>query len=123
MSEEELQNETDFYLKLMCLLYVDVVNQLGTLLNVENTEKEKLIKQEELVNYYQNAVEFLTEIEDCIVTMRDLMESVNISEVHEAIEFFIVSYKFNIDNSLQGILGDFIVFSVFIINVFDFIVF
>ncbi|GJQ87930.1 hypothetical protein Trydic_g1193 [Trypoxylus dichotomus] len=100
----EHANEGEFLLKIIHNFYFDVYNQLLTLTNKDSESSTHLSKQQELVSYYEDAVKFLKVLESAIEPMRDLLESVNISEMHEAVDFFVATYKFDIDNALQGIL-------------------
>ncbi|KAI4467731.1 condensin [Holotrichia oblita] len=98
------QNEGEFLLKLIHNFYLDIASQLLSLADTDREDVKNLNKQQELVDYYEDVVKFLKVLETSIQPMRDLLESVNISEMHEAIDFFIATYKFDIDDSLQGIL-------------------
>lgn len=92
-------------MKLIHNFYLDVASQLLSLTDTDSEDVRQLNKQQELIDYYEDVVKFLKVLETSIQPMRDLLESVNISEMHEAVDFFIATYKFDIDDSLQGILG------------------
>lgn len=101
-----MQHETkaEFFMKLIHNFYLDF-QQLLHLTAGDNEGVQNLNKQQELVNYYEDVVNFLKVLEKALQPMKDLLESVNISDMQDAVDFFIVTYKFNIDNALQGILG------------------
>lgn len=93
-------------MKLLRNFFLDVHNQLMSLMDTDDENIQNLNKQQDLVKYYEDAVKFLEVLAKSMVPMRDLLDSVNISEMQEAVDFFIVTFKFSIDNALEGILGN-----------------
>ncbi|XP_050308987.1 condensin complex subunit 1-like [Anthonomus grandis grandis] len=57
----------------------------------------------EQIAYYTEAIKFVEMVEKSVVEMVDLLESTTISDMHEAIEFFIAAYRFKLDNAHIGI--------------------
>ncbi|KRT80717.1 HEAT domain-containing protein, partial [Oryctes borbonicus] len=90
-------DERELLMKVIRNFHLNIFNQLLSLTNRE--DGAHLSKQQELVDYYGDAVKFLKVLESAIEPMRDLLDSVNISEMQEAVEFFVATYKFNIDNA------------------------
>ncbi|KAK5637917.1 hypothetical protein RI129_012212 [Pyrocoelia pectoralis] len=71
---------------------------------VSEDDLNKLVALESSVEYLTHTAGFLQLIDSAIKPMSDLLESVTISDMQEAIEFFVTAYKFNINNALFGVL-------------------
>ncbi|XP_066159014.1 condensin complex subunit 1 [Euwallacea fornicatus] len=69
----------------------------------EDFQKFEVLQKK--VEYLQEAVIFLTILDDAIHLMRDLLETTCISDMHEAVAFFIAAYQFGLDNAKIGIMA------------------
>jgi condensin complex subunit 1 len=60
-------------------------------------------KQQILVKYLSDCVKFTEQIQIAIPLVSDLLLSRNISDVQEAIEFFVSAYKFGVQDAITGV--------------------
>jgi len=86
------------YLQLMYCFYLNI----GGIIN-----DNKLENVNSKVGFLENAIEFLQLINQAIKKMKELLVSVSINDMHEAVEFFNIAYQFDINNVEDGILGTF----------------
>ncbi|KAJ8939307.1 hypothetical protein NQ314_011165 [Rhamnusium bicolor] len=111
--ENNEQDETELYLLILRSVFINVnklIEELKTG-NMQGTYKmteddfKKMEVLETAVDFLQDCVAFLKLIDSAIVPMTELLETTAIGDMHEAIEFFISAYQFNIDNASVGILA------------------
>ncbi|KAL3271523.1 hypothetical protein HHI36_022001 [Cryptolaemus montrouzieri] len=55
-------------------------------------------------DFLKDTVTFLKLLDSALEKMVELLETTTVGDMHEAIEFFITAYKFNIDRSMLGIV-------------------
>lgn len=84
------------------------MEQIGNkeMLNITKEDFERFSLLEKEVEFLQECVDFLKLIDSAIDKMVELLETTSISDMHEAIEFFVAVYQFNIDRASTGILGE-----------------
>lgn len=102
--------DLDLYLTILHSIFFDVSNVLEQIGSKEfsNVSKEDLEKFSTLtteVEFLQRCVAFLKLIDSAIDKMIELLETTSISDMQEAIDFFVAAYQFNIDRASTGILG------------------
>lgn len=66
---------------------------------------DKLNTMNKHIDFLKDCVKFLNEIDRAIDLMVDLLETTSVSDMQEAIQFFIAAYQFQIDRSEVGILS------------------
>ncbi|KAB0791130.1 hypothetical protein PPYR_02930 [Photinus pyralis] len=71
---------------------------------VTESDLAQLVALETSVEFLTRTADFLRLIDSAIKPMSDLLESASVSDMQEAIEFFVTAYKFNINNALFGVL-------------------
>ncbi|KAK4878019.1 hypothetical protein RN001_010525 [Aquatica leii] len=105
LDKEELAS---LFVTLIRMIFTDLTFGTGSLMASENvaseTELNQLVALENAVEYLSKAVGFMELIDSAIKPMSDLLESVSIGDMQEAIEFFVAAYKFNINNAVYGVL-------------------
>lgn len=74
-------------------------------LNISEEDLAKFSELETEVAFLQQCVDFLKLMDAAIDKMVELLETTSISDMQEAIEFFVVACQFNIDRASTGILG------------------
>lgn len=87
-----------FYLELMRSFYLDI----GGIIKDHALEKVN-----SKVGFLEDTIEFLQLINQAVKMMKELLVSVSINDMHEAVEFYNVAYQFDINNVEDGILGMF----------------
>lgn len=96
-----------------------IIEEIGNkqFLSVTQEDLAKLSELEMDVEFLKQCVGFLKLIDSAIDKMVELLETPSISDMHEAIQFFVAAYQFNIDRASTGILGnlDFVKFTLMII--------
>lgn len=113
LSYREVNSETedlDLYLTILHSIFFDVSKLMqqyenNELLNISKDDFEKLSTLETEVDFLKQCVGFLKLIDSAIDKMVELLETTSISDMQEAIHFFIAAYQFNIDRASIGILG------------------
>lgn len=73
-----------------------------------NATEEDLKKLETLISkveYSTDAVKFLRLLHTAFEPMKDLLRSVNLSDVQAAVAFFVAAYQFDLDGAIAGALG------------------
>ncbi|KAF5285204.1 hypothetical protein FQR65_LT13319 [Abscondita terminalis] len=105
------EEEINLFVELIKTIFIDL--SFGTA-NKDNetvrsdfaseSDLKRLVELGEEVDCLGSAVSFLKVIDQAIKPMSDLLESVSIGDMQEATEFFVAAYKFNINNSLSGVL-------------------
>ncbi|XP_066259885.1 condensin complex subunit 1 isoform X2 [Euwallacea similis] len=73
------------------------------LITEEDFQKFEVLEKK--VEYLQEAVSFLTIMDEAINLMKELLETTCISDMHEAVAFFIAAYQFGLDNAKIGIMA------------------
>ncbi|CAG9864252.1 unnamed protein product [Phyllotreta striolata] len=71
--------------------------------NISEDDQNRLASLTARVDFLTNCFEFLSLIDRSIDRMVQLLETTSASDMHEALEFFAVLNKFNIDRSSEGI--------------------
>ncbi|VEN54794.1 unnamed protein product [Callosobruchus maculatus] len=108
LRDKEFDDDVQFYMALLHYIFFDLT---GLYKNIQNQEF-KTISAEEIaefdtltrdVDVLQHFVPFLRLIDTSLHKMVDLLETTSITDMHEAIDFFISMYKFNIDGADVGI--------------------
>ncbi|CAG9768061.1 unnamed protein product [Ceutorhynchus assimilis] len=66
---------------------------------------EKFEQLEKNKDFLTECVNFGKLIDDAIEVMTELLETTSITDMQEAVAFFVTAYRFNIDNSAQGIMA------------------
>lgn len=66
------------------------------------TEATPIAKQEKKVTYLQDVVAFIKSIHKAIPLALDLLSSKNITDVQEAIDFFVTCHDFGVENAMVG---------------------
>ena len=77
----------------------------------EETEKaendqevsEEVKKQTFLVNYLKDSLNFATTLNEALPTVATLLGSKQISDVQEAINFFVAAFEFGLLNAMMGV--------------------
>lgn len=84
-----------------------VVGELdkGEFKNVSEEEFKRLDALANEVDFLKMCSKFLTAIDSAIDVMIKLLKTTSVSDMHEAIQFFITAYQYNIDRVSDGILG------------------
>lgn len=70
--------------------------------NLALTEESAVVTQRRKVNYLSDAISFTKEIHKAIPIATDLLYSKNITDIQEAIDFFVHCHEFGIDEALIG---------------------
>lgn len=60
-------------------------------------------KSRKALKFYSEAVEFITNIQNAVPTLCQLLGSKNTTDVLEGIQFFITASRFNLENAIVGI--------------------
>lgn len=97
----------NFYIVVMKMIYSNIGNLMTATLQASDMTEEDLKRFEALkceVNFLSDAVGFLQLIHDAFAPMKDLLESVNIGDVQEAVAFFVAAYQFNLDGAAEATL-------------------
>lgn len=68
-----------------------------------DTLHSQIPKQQILVKYLFDCVKFTEQIQIAIPLVKDLLLSKNVTDVQEAIEFFVIAHKFGVQDAIQGI--------------------
>lgn len=79
--------------------------------NQTNTQ-ERIEELESLRNnvvFLKDAVGFLDLLDKAMTTMQELLFSSSVSDAQEAVNFFVTAYKFQLENSMSGVLSKFFV--------------
>lgn len=66
---------------------------------------ERYMSLEKEMTFLKQCLEFLKSIELAFDKMIDLLDTTSISDMHEAINFFVTAYQFNVDKASTGITG------------------
>ena len=72
----------------------------------ECTEKEggtEVLKQAVVVNYYTDAVRFISALQDCVPITTQLLGSKVASDVLEALDFLRIAQQFNLSQTSEGL--------------------
>lgn len=77
--------------------------------DVVEADVEKMESLKKSIARLDDMVTFLTTIDKALEKMKLLLFTPNNSDMHEAINFFVTAYQFNIDGTLDGIMGEFLV--------------
>ncbi|CAH1965900.1 unnamed protein product [Acanthoscelides obtectus] len=108
LRDEEFDDDVQFYMALIHYMffdisgiYKDMQNEGFKLVNAEEMEEFETLSRD--VHVLQYFVPFLRLIDTSLHKMVDLLETTSITDMHEAIDFFISMYKFNIDGADIGI--------------------
>ncbi|XP_050304793.1 condensin complex subunit 1-like isoform X2 [Anthonomus grandis grandis] len=70
-------------------------------LTLDDVKKYDVLTEQ--IAYYTEVIRFVELMEKGVVEMMELLESTTISDMHEAIGFFIATYRFKFDNAHIGI--------------------
>ena len=71
--------------------------------NEEEGENEDLKKQTFLVNYLKDSLAFTVTLNEALPTVCTLLGSKQISDVQEAINFFVTAFEFGLLNAMMGV--------------------
>ena len=69
----------------------------------EQSQDNELAKQEFLVNYYQDSVNFAGTIDKALPVVCKLLGSKQVTDVLEAINFFVSAWEFGVLNAMIGV--------------------
>ncbi|XP_017786740.1 PREDICTED: condensin complex subunit 1 [Nicrophorus vespilloides] len=113
--KENMSNDdvAGFYLMLLKSMFLKIPDHINEVIN-SNTQNKNAVPTEEhlerlealstTVDFLQTSVSFLELLDQAMKPMIDLLYSVNISDMTEAVNFFIAAYNFKLDNALIGVL-------------------
>ncbi|XP_057657108.1 condensin complex subunit 1 [Diorhabda carinulata] len=102
--------DLDFYMGIFYTIFFNVSKIVGQMENQEfvKVTEEDLRNMENLsskIDFLKQCVEFLETIDAAIDVCVELLETTSVSDMQEAIEFFVAAYQFNIDRATEGILA------------------
>ncbi|CAH1118535.1 unnamed protein product [Phaedon cochleariae] len=108
--ESESPEESDLYMTILYTIFFDVTKVVEQIQNqqfatVTQEDFNKLDSLSKQVDFLENCVSFLQVLDASLDVMKELLETTSIADMHEAIEFFIAAYHFNIDRATDGILA------------------
>ncbi|XP_076253799.1 CAP-D2 condensin subunit [Rhynchophorus ferrugineus] len=111
--KENKTDELELYMILMKTIFVDPLKLLedlkqgvyGGSVPVTEEDIQKIEQLQETVQYFTDAISFIKLLNDSIAIAIELLETTSISDMQEAVEFFITAYKFNIDDVDRGIMA------------------
>lgn len=66
------------------------------------SEDSQVVGQQRVVTYLQDAISFTMQIHKAIPLTTDMLTSKNVTDIQEAIDFFVHCYEFGIDEALVG---------------------
>ncbi|CAL4065931.1 unnamed protein product, partial [Meganyctiphanes norvegica] len=69
----------------------------------ENKEKEEVTKQKMLVNYLKDSVAFSQVIHNALPIVCQMLASKQVSDVMEAVQFFVTAFEFGLLNAMSGV--------------------
>nr|CAI5825010.1 unnamed protein product [Callosobruchus analis] len=108
LRDKEFDDDVQFYMALLHYIFFDLTglykniqnHQFKTISAEEMAEFDTLTRDVDVLQYF---VPFLRLVDTSLHKMVDLLETTSITDMHEAIDFFISMYKFNIDGADLGI--------------------
>lgn len=108
--ERSAIEDIDFYMGIFYTIFFDVSKIVGQLENqefVKVTEDDyrDMENMSSKIDFLSQCVEFLETIDAAIDVCVELLETTSVSDMQEAIEFFVAAYQFNIDRATEGILA------------------
>ena len=71
--------------------------------NNDNEDSEEVKKQSFLVNYLKDSLNFATTLNEALPIVATLLGSKQISDVQEAINFFVAAFEFGLLNAMIGV--------------------
>nr|XP_022907875.1 condensin complex subunit 1-like [Onthophagus taurus] len=99
---DKKMDEKEFILEVLKGFYRENCFLIHNIVDVETIDK--MNRLEETVKHWESTVLFAKLLDDAMPKMSDLLESQNITEMQEAVKFFVTAYKFKLDGSEQRIL-------------------
>lgn len=100
--------EVEIYMTILHSFYLNtvrIVEELRTGAGMTQQDIDKIKTLETVIKYFENTTEFLRIIDSAIEPIKCLLFSQTTSDMHEAIQFFVTAYQFQIDNACEGIQG------------------
>ncbi|XP_060529643.1 condensin complex subunit 1 [Cylas formicarius] len=77
----------------------------GHIQDVTDYDINTIVELQKSIEYLDSIEGFLELVHSAVPTMVELLETTTISDMHEAVQFFITAYKFNIDDAIEGVMA------------------
>lgn len=104
-----LDEQVEFYVTLLHGIYSDIKSHAIELFNAEihqnGTQQTEAEAVENRISYLEDVVKFLQVLHDAIPNLLEMLESSTLSDVTEAIDFFVMAYQFELKDSVRGLEG------------------
>jgi condensin complex subunit 1 len=96
--------DEDLQAQLRTIFFMPLFREIAISAEEANGEvSDEAKKQQILVNYYKDSMNFATVLNEALPTVCTLLGSKQVSDAQEAINFFVVAYEFGLLNAMMGV--------------------